>query len=57
MTYRFRIATFTDKRVNLMDEIINGMKVIKLYCWEYHFTKIIADIRRYALFVYMLGNN
>jgi len=34
-----------DKRVKLMNEILNGMKVLKLYAWEESFNKIINDMR------------
>lgn len=34
-----------DKRIKLMSEILNGIKVLKLYAWEDSFNKIITDIR------------
>ena len=34
-----------DKRSRLMDEILNGMKVLKLYAWEESFEKTITAIR------------
>ena len=34
-----------DKRSRLMDEILNGMKVLKLYAWEQSFEKTITAIR------------
>ena len=34
-----------DKRVKLMDEILNGIKVLKLYAWEPSFGEQILDIR------------
>ncbi|KAI8057978.1 ABC metal ion transporter [Syncephalis plumigaleata] len=34
-----------DQRVKLMDEILNGIKVIKLYAWEMPFLKKIRSIR------------
>lgn len=38
-----------DKRVKLMSEILNGMKVLKLYAWEESFTRIISGIRKEEL--------
>lgn len=35
-----------DKRIKLMSEILNGMKVLKLYAWENSFNQIISDIRK-----------
>ena len=28
-----------------MSEIVNGMKVIKMYCWEKPFAKLVHDSR------------
>ena len=35
-----------DKRSKLVDEILNGIKIIKLYSWEESFKKKITGIRR-----------
>jgi ATP-binding cassette subfamily C (CFTR/MRP) protein 4 len=35
-----------DKRVDLMGEIISGMRVIKMYCWEKPFGDLVASIRK-----------
>ncbi|TPX44411.1 hypothetical protein SeLEV6574_g04522 [Synchytrium endobioticum] len=34
-----------DRRIKMMDEILNGIKVIKLYAWERSFLKKIGEIR------------
>ncbi|CAG0920359.1 unnamed protein product [Notodromas monacha] len=34
-----------DERVKLMNEILNGIKVLKLYAWEPSFQKFVVDIR------------
>jgi len=34
-----------DERVKMMNEILNGIKVIKLYAWEYPFMEIVTNIR------------
>jgi ATP-binding cassette subfamily C (CFTR/MRP) protein 1 len=34
-----------DKRIKLMNEILAGMKVLKLYAWEIPFMKRLGDIR------------
>ena len=46
--YRLRgeTAKRTDVRINLMNEIINGIKVIKMYVWETSFANLIAKERR-----------
>lgn len=36
---------YKDERIKSMNEILNGMKVLKLYAWEYSMEKMVADIR------------
>ena len=38
-----------DRRIRLMNEVLNGVKVIKLYAWEDHFQKDVQDIRQKEL--------
>ena len=49
---RMETAKRTDKRIEIMNEIISGMKVIKMYTWEKSFAKLIALYRRYTIIVY-----
>ncbi|KAB7503947.1 Multidrug resistance-associated protein 1 [Armadillidium nasatum] len=35
-----------DKRIKLINEILNGIKVLKLYAWEMSFNHYITDIRK-----------
>lgn len=44
-TFRNRTTKRTDIRVRLMNEIINGIQIIKFYAWEQNFAKVIAKIR------------
>lgn len=44
-TFRNRTTKRTDIRVRLMNEIINGIQIIKFYAWEENFAKIIAKTR------------
>ncbi|KAJ8680830.1 hypothetical protein QAD02_016617 [Eretmocerus hayati] len=41
-----KLASKTDKRLRLTSEIINGVKVIKMYAWEKPFARLVDDARR-----------
>uniref|UniRef100_A0A1X7SGP3 ABC transmembrane type-1 domain-containing protein n=1 Tax=Amphimedon queenslandica TaxID=400682 RepID=A0A1X7SGP3_AMPQE len=43
---RARAAKMTDRRVKVMNEIITGIRVIKMYTWEYAFSNVVASIRK-----------
>ena len=38
-----------DSRIKIMNEILNGIKVIKLYAWENYFVDSILGIRKKEL--------
>ena len=38
-----------DQRIRLTSEVLNGIKVIKLYAWEDHFQRDVKDIRNNEL--------
>ena len=42
---RVRTAGKTDRRIRLMNEIVNGMKVIKMYTWEKPFASLVHESR------------
>lgn len=43
---RLKTALITDERIRLMNEIIQGIQVIKMYSWEKAFGKMIEKVRR-----------
>ncbi|BFZ06670.1 hypothetical protein BsWGS_09709 [Bradybaena similaris] len=42
---RHKTAIHTDERVKVMNEIISGMRVIKMYCWEKPFGELVEKVR------------
>ena len=49
---RHQSAAVTDERLKITKEIIAGIRVVKMYAWEWNFRDLIAQIRRldYCLF-------
>ncbi|EFA03656.1 probable multidrug resistance-associated protein lethal(2)03659 [Tribolium castaneum] len=47
--YRRRTAQKTDNRIRLMNEIICGIKIIKMFTWEKPFSKLVEMARRLEL--------
>ena len=43
---RVRTVGKTDKRIRLMNEIVYGMKVIKMYTWEKSFASLVHEARK-----------
>ena len=42
---RSETAIKTDERIRIMNEIIQGIKVIKMYAWEFSFAKMLQEAR------------
>ena len=49
VTNRLKSATVTDKRVRVMNEIISGMRLIKMYAWEWAFRDYVKEIRKLVI--------
>ena len=43
---RVRAAKLTDRRVKVMNEVISGIRIIKMYAWEYAFSNVVESIRK-----------
>ena len=44
--FRLETAKKTDIRIRLMNEIIAGIRVVKMYAWEYSFAKLVNQARK-----------
>ncbi|XP_077376249.1 ATP-binding cassette sub-family C member 12 isoform X2 [Festucalex cinctus] len=45
-TFRHKAILLTDSRVRTMSEILNSIKLIKMYAWEESFEKKVAELRQ-----------
>ncbi|KAM9609982.1 ATP-binding cassette sub-family C member 4 isoform 6-T7 [Trichechus inunguis] len=43
---RSKTAAFTDVRIRTMNEVITGIRIIKMYAWEKSFADLITSLRR-----------
>ena len=43
---RHQTATVTDRRLEVMNEIVSGIRAVKMYAWEWNFTEAIKQLRR-----------
>ncbi len=46
--HRHRSAQYTDGRVKVMNQVISGIRVIKMYGWEYAFKELVVGIRKWV---------
>ena len=50
---RHQVAAVTDKRLEIMKEIITGIRVVKIYAWEWNFRDLVAQLRRLVTGFYL----
>lgn len=43
---RSKTATFTDARIRTMNEVITGIRIIKMYAWEKSFADLVTNLRK-----------
>lgn len=46
VVFRSKKATLTDSRIRTMNEVVSGIRIIKMYAWEKPFAALVSDIRR-----------
>ncbi len=44
--YRLLTAECSDVRMRVLNEVVQGIKVIKMYAWESFFTATVGEARR-----------
>ena len=47
---RYRISKVADKRIDIMNSIIPGIRTVKMYAWEWPFIERVKRLRRYETF-------
>ena len=43
---REKAATFTDERLAVMNEVISGIRAVKMYAWEWNYRDVLYELRR-----------
>lgn len=44
--FRSKTAVLTDSRIRIMNEVVSGIRIIKMYAWEKPFAALVSDVRR-----------
>ncbi|KAG7261091.1 hypothetical protein CRUP_024784, partial [Coryphaenoides rupestris] len=44
--FRSQTAVLTDSRIRTMNEVVSGIRIIKMYAWEKPFNALVSDVRR-----------
>uniref|UniRef100_A0A1A7XAW0 Multidrug resistance-associated protein 4 n=2 Tax=Nothobranchiidae TaxID=405002 RepID=A0A1A7XAW0_9TELE len=45
-TFRSKTAVLTDSRIRTMNEVVSGIRIIKMYAWEKPFSALVSEVRR-----------
>ena len=48
---RAKAATQTDRRLEIIKEIVSGIRLVKMYAWEGNFRELVAQLRRLVVSV------
>ncbi|KAI3366042.1 hypothetical protein L3Q82_009871, partial [Scortum barcoo] len=44
--FRSKTAVLTDNRIRTMNEVVSGIRIIKMYAWEKPFAALVSEVRR-----------
>uniref|UniRef100_W5L1F9 Cystic fibrosis transmembrane conductance regulator n=1 Tax=Astyanax mexicanus TaxID=7994 RepID=W5L1F9_ASTMX len=44
--FRSKTAALTDSRIRTMNEVVSGIRIIKMYAWEKPFAALVNDVRK-----------
>ncbi|XP_075333092.1 ATP-binding cassette sub-family C member 4-like [Odontesthes bonariensis] len=44
--FRSKTTMVTDERIRLMNEVVSGIRIIKMYAWEKPFSALVTEVRR-----------
>ncbi|XP_060888303.1 ATP-binding cassette sub-family C member 4-like [Labrus mixtus] len=44
--FRSKTAVLTDNRIRIMNEVVSGIRIIKMYAWEKPFCALVTEVRR-----------
>ncbi|XP_071321048.1 ATP-binding cassette sub-family C member 4-like isoform X2 [Trachinotus anak] len=44
--FRSKTAVYTDNRIRIMNEVVSGIRIIKMYAWEKPFSALVTEVRR-----------
>lgn len=43
---RSKTAMLADHRIRIMNEVVSGIRIIKMYAWEIPFSAVVTAVRR-----------
>uniref|UniRef100_A0A669CZP7 Multidrug resistance-associated protein 4 n=1 Tax=Oreochromis niloticus TaxID=8128 RepID=A0A669CZP7_ORENI len=44
--FRSKTAVLTDSRIRIMNEVVSGIRIIKMYAWEKPFSALVTEVRK-----------
>ncbi|KAM9835950.1 ATP-binding cassette sub-family C member 4-like [Aulostomus maculatus] len=54
--FRSKTATLTDSRIRTMNEVVSGIRIIKMYAWEKPFAALVSEVRRKEISKIMMSS-